>query len=283
MASKKFMAAFKESSKSRIYGCSTTETMASKKNLTHGNDNNCTFGLRDDHRSRRFRPQSASTQQDFKSRQANFSFSSSQKDREETQTSPKRLQSPASRMQQLATPKSPLFKDFAESRRNFRRGRSVSRKRERKSAVEDYYEKIINDLRERRASHKPISAVGRRTSAGHTERSHLREGDLLVASGEEHKEALGEKDALVQLRVAELEKEQEAKAVEMAAAVVMDKMARAGGDTGNSVNSQKCNLMANAEAQEAKEAGRGPRKIKLKRRKKKAGGMSMTLSNRIFV
>ena len=57
VTSKKFMAAFKESSKSRIYGCSTTETLASKKNLTNRtHETNGALGQRDESRSRRFRP-----------------------------------------------------------------------------------------------------------------------------------------------------------------------------------------------------------------------------------
>ena len=143
-------------------------------------------------------------------------------------------------MQQLSAPKSPIYKDFADSKRGFRRGRSVSRKRDRNTAVENYYEKILSDLRERRVVYKPISAARRRASAGQTERSHLPEEPLLVPSNEETKDALegAEEEAQRQQLIEdELEKEKEAKAVEIAAAVVMDEMARAGGDTGNSVNS----------------------------------------------
>ena len=143
-------------------------------------------------------------------------------------------------MQQLSAPKSPLYKDFADSKRGFRRGRSVSRKRDRNTAVENYYEKILSDLRERRVVYKPISAARRRASAGQTERSHLPEEALLVPSNEETKDALegAEEEAQRQQLIEdELEKEKEAKAIEIAAAVVMDEMARAGGDTGNSVNS----------------------------------------------
>ena len=143
-------------------------------------------------------------------------------------------------MQQLSAPKSPIYKDFADSKRGFRRGRSVSRKRDRNTAVENYYEKILSDLRERRVVYKPISAARRRASAGQTERSHLPEEPLLVPSNEETKDALegAEEEAQRQQLIEdELEKEKEAKAIEIAAAVVMDEMARAGGDTGNSVNS----------------------------------------------
>ena len=74
----------------------------------------------------------------------------------------------------LSTPKTPLYKDFAESRRYLRERTAPRRHKCAASATEDFYERVLGDLRERRGRlRRPLDTGGRRKETGDTEREKL--------------------------------------------------------------------------------------------------------------